>query len=77
MRLFTNHSAAATEPGTMPFGGLGFDAGDVQAAAKLMVPTTPRCHPDSSGTVLPAPDHVMQSSGYKLLVSLGREIRGR
>jgi len=77
MRLFTNHSAAADAAETMPFTGLGFGAGDVQAAAQLMVPTPPRCHPDSSGTVLPAPGFVMQPSGYELLVSLGREIRGR
>ena len=76
MRLFTNHSAAADAKNPMPFGGLGFDADGVQTAARMMFPTKPRCHPDSSGTVLPAPERT-QPTGYELLVSLGREIRGR
>ena len=77
MRNFTNHSAAATATETMPFGGLGFDADDIRAAARFMAPAPPRCHCDSSGAIPPVPDAIMQPSGYELLVSLGREIRGR
>ncbi len=76
MRLFTKHSAAAKALDTMPFTGLGFGADDVRAAAEMMVPAPPRCHRDSSGAVLPAVP-AAQPSGYELLVSLGREIRGR
>lgn len=77
MHNFTNHSTAAIASETMPFGGLGFAVDDVQAAARLMVPAPPRCHFDSSGTVPPAPESITQPTGYDLLVSLGREIRGR
>lgn len=76
MRLINHHSSAAKAAATMPFEGLGFAVDSVQAAAQEMN-LTPHCHRDSSGSYLPAPALVMQPSGYELLVSLGREIRGR
>lgn len=76
MRFFNNHSSAENVTTQMPFAGLGFDTNSVQAAAQAMVPS-PHCHCGSSGTALPAPDNVFQPCGYELLVSLGREIRGR
>jgi len=76
MRLINHHSSAATAAAPMPFDGLGFAVDSVRAAAQEMT-LTPHCHRDSSGFFLPAPARVMQPSGYELLVSLGREIRGR
>lgn len=76
MRFFTNHSAAPAATDTMPFGGLGFDAGDIQAVARMMTPENPRRHRDNPGIILPPPK-CTGPTGYGLLVSLGREIRGR
>ncbi|NDV18489.1 hypothetical protein GO013_03530 [Pseudodesulfovibrio sp. JC047] len=76
MRFSHNTSSAAKPTPPMPFAGLGFGMDAVQTAAQEMI-LTPHCHPDSSGTHLPTPDTVVQPNGYELLVTLGREIRGR
>nr|WP_321512815.1 hypothetical protein [uncultured Pseudodesulfovibrio sp.] len=76
MRFSHNHSSAANATDPTPFGGLGFATDSVHAAAQEMV-LTPLCHHDRSGTDLPAPDQIVQPSGYELLVTLGCEIRGR
>lgn len=60
---------------TLPFAGLGFDTGAVQTMAQTMAPNY--CSFGSVEPSLPVLDSVSQPSGYKLLVTLGREIRGR
>lgn len=67
-------AVAATIP--KPFAGLGFAVAEVREAARLMIPVTHRhgCVP----VVVPVPRRpAVQTGGYKLLVALGREIRGR
>lgn len=76
MRIFNNHTSAATKANTLPFNGLGFAMDSVQATAQTMT-LIPHSHIDCSGVTLPAPDDTAQPSGYSLLVALGREIRGR
>ncbi|MGL1863130.1 MAG: hypothetical protein OCC46_11465 [Pseudodesulfovibrio sp.] len=76
MRFFRNHTSAATTAKAMPFGGLGFAMESVQAVAQVMT-LVPHCREDNTGVTLPTPDFVSQPSGYSLLVTLGREIRGR
>ena len=76
MRIFNNQTTAANVTAPLPFSGLGFATDSVQEAAQGMV-LIPHCHSGSSGIALPAPDPVAQPSGYMLLVTLGREIRGR
>ena len=76
MRMINNHLSAATAAASMPFQGLGFAADKVLAAAQIMTPV-PHCHSGSSGVSVSVPEPVAQPGGYKLLVALGREIRGR
>ena len=76
MRIFNNHTSAATTAKSMPFNGLGFAMDSVQAVAQVMIPVTHR-RDEHLGVTLPTPDFVAQPSGYSLLVTLGREIRGR
>ncbi len=75
MRFSNNHKTAATGNQNLPFAGLGFDTGTVQTAAQAMVPR--HCFFCSAEPCLSSLDFVPQPSGYKLLVTLGREIRGR
>jgi len=70
-----NQKTAATGNQTLPFTGLGFDTDTVQATAQTMVPRF--CPHSSAAPCLSSLDFVPQPSGYKLLVALGREIRGR
>ena len=60
----------------MPFGGLGFTASGVRQAAREMTPVVRR-HCGGPAMVPAGCPHVAASGGYKLLVALGREIRGR
>ena len=76
MRMFNNHLSAASTTAPGPFEGLGFAVDEVLAAAQTMT-LVPHCHSGSSGVILSAPKPTVQPSGYKLLVALGREIRGR
>jgi len=76
MRFFNNQTSAAIKAQNLPFAGLGFDTDTVQAAAQEMTPVA-YSHPGDLLAFLPAPAFVSQPSGYDLLVSLGREIRGR
>ncbi|WP_129586540.1 hypothetical protein [Pseudodesulfovibrio hydrargyri] len=67
-------AAAAVIP--MPFAGLGFAVAEVRQAAREMTPAVHRHTGEPA--VLPAGcGPVAQSGGYRLLVALGREIRGR
>jgi hypothetical protein len=76
MRNSINQTAAAETATPHPFGGLGFALDGVREAALAM---TPKRHDRvrDAGPALPFPSHVAQPSGYSLLVTLGREIRGR
>ena len=76
MRLNTNPLPAVAATTPMPFAGLGFAAAEVREAAGLMTPV-PHCHGGSPGISHAAYGPVVQTGGYKLLVALGREIRGR
>jgi len=76
MSFSNNQKTAATGNQSLPFTGLGFDTGTVQTAAQAMIPR--HCSSRSVETcLLSCLDFVPQPSGYKLLVTLGREIRGR
>ncbi|WP_316897629.1 hypothetical protein [Pseudodesulfovibrio indicus] len=75
MRLNTNLMSASTQT-TMPFAGLGFAMAEVREAARSMTPV-PHCHGGSPDVVAAAFGPAVQVGGYKLLVTLGREIRGR
>lgn len=75
MRLFKNQPAVATESEPLPFGGLGFSCDAVRSAAMFMVPV--RSPQDISEPIMPEPNIPCQPSGYQLLVTLCREIRGR
>ncbi len=76
MRNSINQTAAAETATSHPFDGLGFAMDGVRKAAQAMAP---RRHDRArnAGPDLPFPTHVAQPSGYSLLVTLGREIRGR
>ncbi|MBC17784.1 conserved protein of unknown function [Pseudodesulfovibrio profundus] len=75
MRTNNNLKSAAQTPSTIPFAGLGMSMKAVRTAAQAMtalfnsIVHEPVCKP--------VPDTVTQPSGYSLLVTLGREIRGR
>lgn len=60
---------------TMPFAGLGFAMEAVQSAAGKMTMVSERRNRED--VMPPRPVSAKQPSGYTLLVSLGREIRGR
>lgn len=75
MRLNTNHLPAPAQA-PMPFAGLGFAVVEVREAARSMTPV-PHCHGGSPDVVEAAFGPAVQVGGYKLLVALGREIRGR
>jgi hypothetical protein len=76
MRFSHNHhKTAATVNQNLPFAGLGFETGTVQTAAQAMV--FRYCFLSKAEPCLACLDIVSQPSGYKLLVTLGREIRGR
>ncbi|BCS89740.1 hypothetical protein [Pseudodesulfovibrio sediminis] len=77
MRFFNNQTATAPEAQDIPFAGLGFGTDMVQVAAQGMTPSSTRQRGDCGISFLPASSHVPQLCGYDLLVSLGREIRGR
>ncbi len=76
MRKNINQLSAADAAVPMPFAGLGFQAQEVSAAAQVMT-LIPHCHGGSSGVPASAPEAVRRPGGYELLVTLGREIRGR
>lgn len=76
MRIVNNHLSAATAATPLPFAGLGFAVDEVLTAAQAMT-LIPHCHGGSTGVCLPASKPAGQPTGYKLLVALGREIRGR
>ncbi|HKI82029.1 MAG TPA: hypothetical protein VKA04_10320 [Pseudodesulfovibrio sp.] len=75
MRMNNQHlPAAAVIP--MPFGGLGFAADEVRQAAREMTPAVHRLFGEPvvfAAVCGPA----VHPGGYKLLVALSREIRGR
>ena len=76
MRLINQHPQASTAATTLPFAGLGFASTEVRQAAKSMTPVVHRICGDP--VFIPADyGHAAQPGGYKLLVALGREIRGR
>jgi len=75
MRLNTNLLPAPAQA-TTPFAGLGFAMVEVRQAARSMTPV-PHCHCGSPVIVAAAFGPAVQVGGYKLLVTLGREIRGR
>lgn len=75
MRFFKHQTSAAMTK-IIPFQGLGFDMDTVQIAAQMMTPTYDGPAVDA-GVSMPAVDCVAQPSGYSLLVTLSREIRGR
>jgi hypothetical protein len=70
-----NQKTAETDSQTLPFTGLGFETDTVQTMAQTMTPCF--CPHSSTVPCLSDLDSVPQPSGYKLLVTLGREIRGR
>ncbi|WP_207260086.1 hypothetical protein [Desulfovibrio sp. Huiquan2017] len=76
MRMNNQHLPTGAAVSPPPFSGLGFAAAEVRLAAETMAPEfhANRAEPDivkaSRGPAVPA-------GGYKLLVALGREIRGR
>ncbi|WP_319581843.1 hypothetical protein [uncultured Pseudodesulfovibrio sp.] len=76
MRMNNQHLPAEAAATPMPFGGLGFAAAGVRHAALEMTPAVHRHHGEPivfSAGCGPA----VQLGGYRLLVALGREIRGR
>jgi hypothetical protein len=76
MRMNNQHLPAAAAVTPMPFGGLGFTAAEVRQAAREMTPAVHRLIGEPvifTAGCGPA----VQPGGYKLLVALGREIRGR
>ncbi|ADU61189.1 MAG: hypothetical protein KUA35_00975 [Pseudodesulfovibrio sp.] len=76
MRNSFNQTAAAKTATPHPFAGLGFAMDGVREAARGMAPVRHRQSGDA-GPSLPFPALVAQPSGYSLLVTLCREIRGR
>lgn len=76
MRFVNTQKSAATKAKTMPFAGLGFDTDAVHNVAQIMTVTIHN-HAGNESIALPTPDAVQQPSGYSLLVTLSREIRGR
>jgi len=76
MRFLHKHNkTAAIVDQILPFGGLGFETDAIRTAAQAMVPHC--CYLSNAEQCLSIPDFTLQPSGYKLLVTLGREIRGR
>lgn len=75
MRKINNHNAAAPAS-PKPFAGLGFAMETVQVVAQEMSAIYTHCEFEC-GSFLSMPETVVQPSGYSLLVTLGREIRGR
>ena len=76
MRNVTNQHTAATMPEQMPFAGLGFAMDSVRTAAQGMS-LIPHDHGGRPERCPAAPDAWTRPAGYRLLVTLGREIRGR
>ena len=76
MRKFNQHLPAVAAAPPMPFGGLGFTAAEVRQAAREMTPAVHR-HTGESVVFTAGFGPAVQSGGYRLLVALGREIRGR
>lgn len=76
MRFLNTLQSAVSEAKSIPFAGLGFATETVQAAAQAMTLTSHN-HAGSESVILSVPDFVEQPSGYSLLVTLSREIRGR
>ncbi|MFH1913169.1 MAG: hypothetical protein ABIK45_02700 [Pseudomonadota bacterium] len=75
MRDSFNQTAAARAAALQPFAGLGFDVAGVCSAARAMILRRPRV--DMDRQTPPMPYAVARPSGYSLLVTLCREIRGR
>ncbi|WFS63287.1 hypothetical protein LF599_03730 [Pseudodesulfovibrio thermohalotolerans] len=76
MRLNNQHPQASSAVAAMPFAGLGFASAEVRQAAKCMTPVVHR--PCGDPVFIPVGcGPAVQPGGYKLLVALGREIRGR
>ncbi|WP_285905843.1 hypothetical protein [Pseudodesulfovibrio pelocollis] len=75
MRDSINQTAAARAAALQPFVGLGFDMTGVCSAARAMVLRRPGM--DMDRQTPPMPSAVARPSGYTLLVTLCREIRGR
>jgi len=75
MRDFNNQKMAANKANSMPFTGLGFVMEAVQAVAQTVTVAYHRTGDERTGTAMP--NFVAQPSGYSLLVTQGREIRGR
>lgn len=75
MRMDNQHLPTGAVVSPQPFSGLGFAAAGVRRAAETMAPVfrtscaEPAAVKTAHGPAVPA--------GYKLLVALGREIRGR
>ena len=63
-------------PEQTPFAGLGFAMDSVRTAAQGMT-LIPHSHGDCPGERPAATDAGKRPAGYRLLVTLGREIRGR
>jgi len=76
MRFMNIHKTAATKANPKPFAGLGFVMDAVRDEAQSMTVVL-HAYEEWRGLDMPAPDFVAQPSGYSLLVTLSREIRGR
>ena len=76
MRMHNNPLPAVAAAISLPFAGLGFAVAEVRQAAGRMIPV-PHCHVGSPDVVPAACEPAVQTGGYKLLVALSREIRGR
>jgi len=75
MRDSFNQKAVAGAAALQPFAGLGFDVSGVREATRAM--TLRRPDTDMDRQTPPMPSAVARPSGYSLLVTLCREIRGR
>ncbi|EGB16258.1 hypothetical protein DND132_3055 [Pseudodesulfovibrio mercurii] len=76
MRMNNQHLPTGAAAGPMPFAGLGLNATEVRLAAETMAPVFRRsCAEPAVAETVRGP--AVLSGGYKLLVALGREIRGR
>jgi hypothetical protein len=76
MRMNNQHLPAAAAVTPMPFAGLGFAAAEVRQAAREMTPAVHR-HLGEPVAIPAGCRPAAQSGGYRLLVALSREIRGR
>jgi hypothetical protein len=76
MRMNNQHLPAVAAAPPLPFAGLGFTTTEVRQAARGM---TPAVHGPIAGTAVftAGCGPSAQSGGYRLLVALSREIRGR